>query len=50
MVRCVTELRPDSCSDCGWVDYVQSPMPSDWNVVSYVYDPSGRRIEKHYDG
>jgi len=50
MVRCVTELGSDSCSDCGWVDYVQSPMPSDWNSISYVYDPSGRRIEKKYDG
>jgi len=37
-------------SDCGWVDYVQSPMPSDWNSISYVYDPGGRRIEKKYDG
>jgi hypothetical protein len=25
-------------------------MPSDWNTISYVYDPSGRRIEKKYDG
>jgi len=50
MVRCVTELGSDSCSDCGWVDYVQSPMPSDWNTISYVYDPGGRRIEKKYDG
>ena len=50
MVRCVTALGSDSCSDCGWVDYVQSPMPSDWNSIGYVYDPSGRRIEKKYDG
>ena len=21
-------------SDCGWVDYVQSPMPSDWNSIT----------------
>ncbi len=46
----MTELGSDSCSNCGWVDYVQSPMPSDWNSVGYVYDPSGRRIEKRYDG
>jgi RHS repeat-associated protein len=25
-------------------------MPSDWNSISYVYDPGGRRIEKKYDG
>jgi RHS repeat-associated protein len=25
-------------------------MPSDWNTISYVYDPGGRRIEKKYDG
>jgi len=48
MVRCTTESGLSS--DCGWVDYVQSPMPSDWNTISYVYDPSGRRIEKAYDG
>jgi len=39
MVRCATVLGSDSCDDCGWVDYVQSPMPSDWNSISYVYDP-----------
>jgi len=48
MVRCATELGLSS--DCGWVDYVQSPMPSDWNSISYVYDPGGRRIAKSYDG
>jgi hypothetical protein len=36
MVRCATVLGSDSCDDCGWVDYVQSPMPSDWNSISYV--------------
>jgi len=48
MVRCARESVLSS--DCGWVDYVQSPMPSDWKSIGYVYDPSGRRIEKKYDG
>jgi len=48
MVRCVREFVLSS--DCGWVDYVQSPMPSDWNSINYVYDPGGRRIAKSYDG
>jgi len=45
----VSDIGRDAIS-CGWVDYVQSPMPSDWNSISYVYDPGGRRIEKKYDG
>jgi RHS repeat-associated protein len=39
-----------SGSDCGWVDYVQTPMPSDWQTISYTHDPYGRRIAKAYDG
>ena len=48
MVRCATGLGLSS--DCAWVDFVQWPTPSDWNSISYVYDPGGRRIEKKYDG
>jgi len=48
MVRCATELGLGS--DCAWVDFVQWPTPSDWDSISYVYDPGGRRIEKKYDG
>jgi RHS repeat-associated protein len=37
-----------------WVDYVQwsgqQPQPQEWDQAEYVYDPSGRRIEKKYDG
>ncbi len=39
-------------SDCGWVDYLTwsgDTQPS-WEIVEYVYDPAGRRIEKKYDG
>jgi hypothetical protein len=51
--------------DCGWVDEVQwsgpiaeDPPANDWGWTGYVYnagltytyDPSGRRIEKKYDG
>jgi RHS repeat-associated protein len=40
--------------DCGWVDYVQwsgqAPQPQTWTEIEYVYDASGRRIEKKYDG
>jgi RHS repeat-associated protein len=39
-----------SGSDCGWVDYVQTPVPGDWQTITYTYDPSGRRIAKSYDG
>jgi len=49
------EYRKDSSSsygsDCGWVDCVQWPATlTQWDTVSYVYDPGGRRIEKKYDG
>ena len=37
-------------SDCAWVDYVQSPSPTDWLTITYGYDSAGRRIEKAYDG
>jgi RHS repeat-associated protein len=37
-------------SDCAWVDYVQSPSPTDWLTITYAYDSAGRRIEKAYDG
>ena len=53
-------------SDDGWVDEVQwsgpiaeDPSPDDWDriyelgdngALTYTYDPSGRRIEKKYDG
>jgi RHS repeat-associated protein len=43
--------------DCAYVDYVQwtGPLPQDpptdaWRELTYVYDASGRRIEKRYDG
>jgi hypothetical protein len=40
--------------DSGWVDYVQwsgqVPQPQSWTEIEYVYDASGRRIEKKYDG
>jgi len=25
-------------SDCAWVDYVQSPSPTDWLTITYGYD------------
>ncbi len=25
------------------------PMPTEWDQISYTYDPAGRRIEKKYD-
>jgi len=41
-------------SDCLWVDHVRwtGAMPSmgEFNVITYVYDAEGRRIEKKYDG
>jgi RHS repeat-associated protein len=41
-------------SDCLWIDHVRwtGAMPSSdgWKKVEYVYDLSGRRIEKKYDG
>jgi len=37
-------------SDCAWVDFVQSPSPTDWLTITYGYDSAGRRIEKAYDG
>jgi RHS repeat-associated protein len=55
----------DEGDDCGWVDEVQwsgpiaeDPPANDWGWTPYVYnagltytyDPSGRRIEKKYDG
>jgi len=49
MVRCTTESGLSG--DCGWVDYVQWPAAlTQWDTVSYVYDPGGRRIAKAYDG
>ncbi|MBP7053971.1 MAG: RHS repeat-associated core domain-containing protein [Phycisphaerae bacterium] len=43
-----------SGSDCVWVDYVRwsgtMPDANDWNEIEYVYDLSGRRIEKKVDG
>ncbi len=41
-------------SDCVWVDCVvwtgMMPDANDWNEIEYVYDLSGRRIEKKVDG
>jgi len=41
-------------SDCLWVDHVRwtgaMPDMGDFNVITYVYDAEGRRIEKKYDG
>jgi RHS repeat-associated protein len=41
-------------SDCAWVDCVvwtgTMPDANDWNEIEYVYDLSGRRIEKKVDG
>jgi hypothetical protein len=31
-----------SGSDCGYVDYVQSPSPTDWLTITYGYDPQER--------
>ena len=42
--------RGSGGSDCAWVDYVQSPSPTDWLTITYGYDSAGRRIEKAYDG
>ncbi len=42
--------------DRGWVDWVQwsgtmtEPATTAWSTLNYVYDASGRRIEKQYDG
>ncbi|MEN6578743.1 MAG: RHS repeat-associated core domain-containing protein, partial [Phycisphaerales bacterium] len=40
--------------DCVWVDYVRwsgtMPDAGPWGQIEYVYDPSGRRIEKKVDG
>jgi hypothetical protein len=44
-------------NDCGWVDHVQwtgaigddgppEPLPTDFEQITYTYDPSGRRIAK----
>ncbi|MBM4028768.1 MAG: RHS repeat-associated core domain-containing protein, partial [Planctomycetes bacterium] len=42
---------------CGWLDRVQWLVPTQseppsnaWRQLAYVYDASGRRIEKRYDG
>jgi RHS repeat-associated protein len=49
--RYVKDASGSSGSDCGWVDAVQWLSPEQPpSVISYVYDPSGRRIEKRYDG
>jgi RHS repeat-associated protein len=48
--RCIKNSSGTSGSDCGWVDYVQTPVPADWQTITYTYDPSGRRIAKSYDG
>ncbi|MBP7053196.1 MAG: RHS repeat-associated core domain-containing protein [Phycisphaerae bacterium] len=41
-------------SDCVWVDCVvwtgMMPDANDWNEIEYVYDLSGRRVEKKVDG
>jgi hypothetical protein len=43
-------------SDCGWVDSFQwtgdtePPASDEWETVTYVYDPAGRRIAKAFDG
>ncbi|MEN6428721.1 MAG: RHS repeat-associated core domain-containing protein [Phycisphaerales bacterium] len=40
--------------DCVWVDYVRwsgtMPDAGAWGQIEYVYDPSGRRVEKKVDG
>jgi RHS repeat-associated protein len=41
--------------DCMWLDHIEwtptnPPSGGDWNEITYVYDPAGRRIEKKYDG
>jgi len=49
--RYVKDGSESSGYDCGWVDAVQwstAEVPA--NVISYTYDPAGRRIEKQYDG
>jgi len=45
-------------SDRGWVDYLQwtpsggggGSSTTDWEQITYTYDPSGRRIAKDVDG
>jgi RHS repeat-associated protein len=42
-------------ADCGWVDWVQwsgtvMAIPTDWYQAEYVYDASGRRIAKAFNG
>lgn len=47
----------DDGDDCGWVDCVQwtgsppikYPDPADWDIITYGYDPAGRRIKKTVD-
>ena len=62
MARFAKMILPDGpdASDCGWVDKVQwsgakpepdpIPLPTEWDHLSYTYDPAGRRIAKLYDG
>ena len=48
----------ESGSDRGWVDYLQwtpgggggGSSTTDWQQITYTYDPSGRRIAKDVDG
>ncbi len=45
-----------SVDDVGWTGYTPQPPaqaepgPEAWKLLTYVYDASGRRIEKKYDG
>jgi RHS repeat-associated protein len=49
--RYVRDGSGSAGSNCGWVDAVQWISPEQPpSVISYTYDPSGRRIEKKYDG
>jgi RHS repeat-associated protein len=49
--RYVKDGSGSAGSNCGWVDAVLWSTPEvPANVISYVYDPAGRRIEKKYDG
>ncbi|MBN1508553.1 MAG: hypothetical protein JW955_17015, partial [Sedimentisphaerales bacterium] len=48
--RYVKDASGSSGSNCGWVDAVQWTTPEvPANVITYTYDPAGRRIEKKYD-
>ena len=57
--RYVKDGSSTTGDDCGWVDYVQwtgpdpegdpITLPTEWDELTYTYDPSGRRIAKTYD-